>query len=326
MQDITPDLVTPEQLVNEILRREQLNQMQTGSNSGGGVSHNKSGGCFIAPTSINSRDQNNLHPLMRQNEEDTPHHHRTEECVEMESRRSSMTKAMSIDEEAEEDEDNCNTIKDTIEPGCCCRVDDGDHHDGGGGGGCKTTSSSSLYNTGNGNNVKDSLASSSSESSSSSASPSSLSSEVVILDCQNPSDFQECHIRGALNVTFPAIMIRRIAAGKIDIFEKSKELKNKIANSKLTFVVYDSFNPVVQHNNHQQQQQSSNQIDQSSSVGLVNLSPVLGHQQQQQHSNDLSDLVNLIARKLAQNGCRVATLKGIHAFPTFVSLSGNLHD
>lgn len=37
--------------------------------------------------------------------------------------------------------------------------------------------------------------------------------EVVILDCQNPSDYHECHIRGAINVTFPAILIRRIAAG-----------------------------------------------------------------------------------------------------------------
>lgn len=104
----------------------------------------------------------------------------------------------------------------------------------------------------------------------------STSSEVVILDCQNPCDFQECHIRGALNVTFPAIMIRRIAAGKIDIFEKSKELKAKIANAKITFVVYDAFH----------------QGNQGSTPG------------------ELSDLVHLIARKLAQNGCPVATLNG----------------
>lgn len=39
--------------------------------------------------------------------------------------------------------------------------------------------------------------------------------EVVILDCQNPSEFHECHIRGAINVTFPAILIRRIAAGML---------------------------------------------------------------------------------------------------------------
>lgn len=39
--------------------------------------------------------------------------------------------------------------------------------------------------------------------------------EVVILDCQNPNEFHDCHIRGAINVTFPAILIRRIAAGNL---------------------------------------------------------------------------------------------------------------
>ncbi|CAG7687033.1 unnamed protein product, partial [Allacma fusca] len=100
------------------------------------------------------------------------------------------------------------------------------------------------------------------------------SSDVVILDCQNPAEFHECHIRGAVNVTFPAIMVRRIAAGKIDLFEKSKELKAKVANNRITFVVYDSYLP----------------------------DPTSGP--------ELSDLVALVAKKLAQNGCRVATLKG----------------
>lgn len=87
----------------------------------------------------------------------------------------------------------------------------------------------------------------------------------------------------ALNVTFPAIMIRRIAAGKIDIFEKSKELKAKIANAKITFVVYDGF---------QQNVSCGGTIP--SGVG----------------DGELSELVHLIAKKLAQNGCPVATLNG----------------
>lgn len=111
----------------------------------------------------------------------------------------------------------------------------------------------------------------------------SQASEVVILDCQSPCDFQECHIRGALNVTFPAIMIRRIAAGKIDIFEKSRELKAKITNAKITFVVYDNFHR-----------------DDGIKEG--------------ENLQEFSDLVNLIAKKLAQNGCHVATLRGIVIF------------
>ena len=89
-------------------------------------------------------------------------------------------------------------------------------------------------------------------------------------------EFHECHIRGAVNVTFPAIMVRRIAAGKIDLFEKSKELKAKVGNNRMTFVVYDSYLP-----------------------GTADGS-----------GPELSDLVTLVAKKLAQSGCRVATLKG----------------
>ena len=99
--------------------------------------------------------------------------------------------------------------------------------------------------------------------------------EVIILDCQPPTDFHDAHIRGAVNVTFPAIMVRRIAAGKIDLFDKSKELKAKMANAKMVFVVYDSHSPS------------------SSEAGA-----------------ELSDLVSMVAKKLAQSGCRVATLKG----------------
>ena len=106
--------------------------------------------------------------------------------------------------------------------------------------------------------------------------------DIVILDCQSPSDFHRCHIRGAINVTFPAIMIRRIAAGKIDLFEKSKELKAKMANTRFTFIVYDSMKsgPIA--------------MEQDNGVG----------------GDEVSDLVSMVAKKLAQNGCRVATLVG----------------
>jgi hypothetical protein len=256
MQDITPDLVTPEQLVNEILRREH--QMQC------------PGGILMPPPlkspSVHHHRNNEL-PLMKNSEEDQTHpQQQDEQCIEMESRRSSLAKAMSIDEE---DESNCNSSNGSD----CCNKQQQQQpgsEDGGGGGG-------------NGN-VKDSALSS--------------SSEVVVLDCQTPSDFQESHIRGALNVTFPAIMIRRIAAGKIDIFEKSPELKSKIANSKLTFVVYDAFNPATSG--------LSNQNNMSAKDG-GGIGPLMIGKH---NSNDLSDLVNLISRKLAQSGCRVATLKG----------------
>ena len=116
-------------------------------------------------------------------------------------------------------------------------------------------------------------------------------SDIVILDCQSPSDFHRCHIRGAINVTFPAIMIRRIAAGKIDLFEKSKELKAKMANTRFTFVVYDSMksSPIT-----------------TSAVAMEQD----GANSSGSGGDEVSDLVAMVAKKLAQNGCRVATLVG----------------
>ncbi|ODM94268.1 Dual specificity protein phosphatase Mpk3 [Orchesella cincta] len=133
--------------------------------------------------------------------------------------------------------------------------------------------------------------------------------EVVILDCQNPNEFHDCHIRGAINVAFPAILIRRIAAGKIDLFERSKELKAKISNAKIIFVVYDSYSGC-----------GSTPMDSSSSIsapGDTANSGTLGGGGNQPTvpgletgNAELSDLVTLVSKKLAQNGCRVATLKG----------------
>ncbi|XP_021957959.1 dual specificity protein phosphatase Mpk3 isoform X2 [Folsomia candida] len=194
MQDIHPDVVTADQLVNEILRRQSLSRSSPSSNSSSSVP--------------------------------TPADDMTDGGGEMEGSRRGSSATATVDTF-----ERAMSVEEEEEP----------------------------------------------------ASFAATSSEVVILDCQNPVDFQECHIRGALNVTFPAIMIRRIAAGKIDIFEKSKELKAKIANAKITFVVYDGF---------QQNVSCGGTIP--SGVG----------------DGELSELVHLIAKKLAQNGCPVATLNG----------------
>ncbi|CAL8093736.1 unnamed protein product [Orchesella dallaii] len=132
--------------------------------------------------------------------------------------------------------------------------------------------------------------------------------EVVILDCQNPHEFHDCHIRGAINVAFPAILIRRIAAGKIDLFEKSKELQAKISNAKIIFVVYDSYSrggstPMESSSSPPGDTANSGTLSGGGNQPSV---PGLGTG----NNAELSDLVTLVSKKLAQNGCRVATLKG----------------
>lgn len=39
---------------------------------------------------------------------------------------------------------------------------------------------------------------------------------IIILDCRSSNEFGESHVRNAVNFSIPSIMLRRLAAGKID--------------------------------------------------------------------------------------------------------------
>ncbi|KAH8261610.1 hypothetical protein KR044_012286 [Drosophila immigrans] len=112
--------------------------------------------------------------------------------------------------------------------------------------------------------------------------------ELIILDCRGSQEFSESHIRSAVNFSIPSIMLRRFAAGKIDLAStiKSPELKVRIQmgyNVSL-FILYND-------------------------VG------VSGCQQQAQdvagamfgNGNDAT--INVLHRRLKQDGCRVVSLQ-----------------
>ena len=67
-------------------------------------------------------------------------------------------------------------------------------------------------------------------------------SKIVVLDCRSSNEYGESHIRDAVNFSIPSIMLRRLAAGKIDVAStiRSRELKEKIVNAYKDniFVVY----------------------------------------------------------------------------------------
>lgn len=97
---------------------------------------------------------------------------------------------------------------------------------------------------------------------------------LVILDCRSSNEYGESHIRDAVNFSIPSIMLRRLATGKIDLMStiKSRELKNKICGTYRDnlFVLY-------------------NDLD------------------FQQYSDSV---LNVLLRRLTQDGCRVVCLKG----------------
>lgn len=67
-------------------------------------------------------------------------------------------------------------------------------------------------------------------------------SKIIVLDCRSSNEYGESHIRHAVNFSIPSIMLRRLAAGKIDLLStiRCRELKEKIMNAYKDniFVVY----------------------------------------------------------------------------------------
>lgn len=65
---------------------------------------------------------------------------------------------------------------------------------------------------------------------------------LIILDCRSSNEFAEGHIRQAVNFSIPSIMLRRLAAGKIDLAStvKSRQLKERIVSAlkENVFVLY----------------------------------------------------------------------------------------
>lgn len=69
----------------------------------------------------------------------------------------------------------------------------------------------------------------------------SVDPQVTVLDCRTALDFSECHIRQAVHLSLPSIMLRRLAGGKVSIGSvlKCNEARQRLAQAygKHTFVL-----------------------------------------------------------------------------------------
>lgn len=127
--------------------------------------------------------------------------------------------------------------------------------------------------------------------------------DIIILDCRSSNEYTEGHIRSAVNFSIPSIMLRRLAAGKIDITTtiKCRELKARILtgyNDSL-FVLYNESN--ITNN------KSTNNSITSTGIG----SGGGGSSGGSTANNNTSDgTINVLHRRLKQDGCRVVCLEG----------------
>ncbi|XP_001352925.4 dual specificity protein phosphatase Mpk3 [Drosophila persimilis] len=107
--------------------------------------------------------------------------------------------------------------------------------------------------------------------------------ELILLDCRGSHEYSESHIRGAVNLCIPSIVLRRLATGKIDLAStiKSPDLKDRIQTGyKLClFILYNG-------------------------EGVAGQQDVAGAGM---GAND--SIINILHRRLKQDGCRVVALQ-----------------
>ena len=56
---------------------------------------------------------------------------------------------------------------------------------------------------------------------------------ITLLDCRSAADFGECHIRRAVHLSLPSIMLRRLAGGKVTIGSVLKSSNNNPDGAKV---------------------------------------------------------------------------------------------
>lgn len=105
-------------------------------------------------------------------------------------------------------------------------------------------------------------------------------SELIVLDCRSPQEYASGHVRGAANFSIPSIMLRRLAAGKIEITAAIKcgDLKNSL------FVLYND--------------------------GGLPVTATAATKAATFNNCSTSDVVSVLYRRLKEDDCRVVFLKG----------------
>lgn len=168
---------------------------------------------------------------------------------------------------------------------------------------------------------------------------------LIVLDCRSSNEFQEGHIRSAVNFSIPSLILKRLASGKIDVTStiKCRDLKQRIQNAynDSLFVLYNETTLPSSISSSLSTVPSSTKstTKKSSSPLLVDLvrtttesnptataertiiSTTTNTASTTTSANDNSvelntsndaTIINVLHRRLKQDGCHVYWLKGTH--------------
>lgn len=135
--------------------------------------------------------------------------------------------------------------------------------------------------------------------------------DLIILDCRSSNEFGECHIRSAVNFSIPSIMLRRLAAGKIDLLStiKSPDLKKRIQNSyKVSlFVLYNEMG-LQQPNSGNSNNSTDSLMLNSQSANVMDI--ITGGSGGSSLGSSPDSTIDVLHKRLKQDGCRVVALQG----------------
>lgn len=136
----------------------------------------------------------------------------------------------------------------------------------------------------------------------------SLSKSLIVLDCRSSNEFQEGHIRSAVNFSIPSLILKRLASGKIDVTStiKCRDLKQRIQsayNSSLFVLYNETTNRAVGINDRGNGSGSGRFNENLSTTTDFSGSST---------TNDSTTTINVLHRRLKQDGCRVYCLKGMY--------------
>lgn len=156
---------------------------------------------------------------------------------------------------------------------------------------------------------------------------------LIVLDCRSSNEFQEGHIRSAVNFSIPSLILKRLATGKIDLTStiKCRDLKQRIQNAynDSMFVLYnDTINvtpPASVTATAVAVSVTANDNTTSIESNAIHNSIEINPNNSNTNSIDVST-INVLHRRLKQDGCHVYWLKGkytiiITHFFVVVSLS-----
>ena len=112
--------------------------------------------------------------------------------------------------------------------------------------------------------------------------------QLLVLDCRSVTDYAESHIRGSVALAIPSIMLRRLAAGKVELLSTIKclELRSRVEL-------------LLGKGGEAQQEEGSRR---GSFVLVGDSTEPAGHQ---------GETIHMLARRIRSCGGAVATLEGM---------------